>query len=454
MKNKNFKIIYSIFFLIVLTCLSVISYKLFYHPVVFKLKGPTEMTISYQGKFIDPGFSINDDNKKREVSIVSNINPDVLGTYQVTYRYKKKTLKRLVTVVDDIAPTITLKGTGIACPNKEYKEEGYTITDNYDKNLNDKVKITKEKNKIIYEVTDSSNNKTTISRSITYLDKTPPTISFTNPVIVYKNGKLSKDYQATDNCDGTLTNKVSISKLDTSKIGNYKITYQVTDSSGNTTKKQQDVIVKEKEHREIYLTFDDGPSSNVTPKILDILKKYNIKATFFVLKKSSSLDYLLKREYNEGHTIGYHTASHDYSYIYKSEENFWKDIDIIETKVKNLTGYDSKIFRFPGGSSNTVSSFNKNIMTRLVKQSYQKGYIYQDWNVSSGDVVTSNSTKICNNVIKGLNNTVNIVLMHDASTKQATANALECIIQYGLKEGYTFNKITSSTKQIHHLVNN
>ena len=119
----------------------------------------------------------------------------------------------------------------------------------------------------------------------------------------------------------------------------------------------------------IYLTFDDGPSLDITPKILDLLKKHNIKATFFVINRNSNTDYLIKRAYNEGHTIGLHTSSHNYSKIYANETAYFNDLANIENKVIKITGTSSKIIRFPGGSSNTVSrNYNKGIMTRLTKQ--------------------------------------------------------------------------------------
>ena len=102
-----------------------------------------------------------------------------------------------------------------------------------------------------------------------------------------------------------------------------------------------------------YLTFDDGPSDN-TLKILDILKRANAKASFFVIG-TSKLDYI-KRIHNEGHTVALHANNHDYSKIYKSEEAYFKDLNAIAAKVKKITGVDSKIIRFPGGSSNTISS--------------------------------------------------------------------------------------------------
>lgn len=202
----------------------------------------------------------------------------------------------------------------------------------------------------------------------------------------------------------------------------------------------------------IYLTFDDGPSI-YTDEILDILDKYNIKATFFVTCSSNTYEY--KKILEKNHTIGLHTCSHKYSNIYSSEENYFNDLDTISKLVESNTGYKSKYVRFPGGSSNTVSRFNKGIITRLSNMLKENGYEYYDWNIDSNDAGGANSEQIYSNVIGALqknNRDVAMVLMHD--TKVATRDALENIIKDALDLGYTFSKISNYTPEVHHIINN
>lgn len=203
----------------------------------------------------------------------------------------------------------------------------------------------------------------------------------------------------------------------------------------------------------VYLTFDDGPSI-YTNDILNILDKYNIKATFFVTC-SENLNEISKKILEKGHTLGLHTCTHKYSNIYSSEESYFNDLNNISEKVENITGYKSKYIRFPGGSSNTVSRFNRGIMTRLTKKVQENGYKYYDWNIDSNDATGANSNQIYSNVIGNLKNsdrTTNMILMHD--TKINTRDALDSIIKDALDMGYTFSNINDYTSEIHHGVNN
>ena len=204
-----------------------------------------------------------------------------------------------------------------------------------------------------------------------------------------------------------------------------------------------------------YLTFDDGPSDN-TLKILDILNKANAKASFFVIS-SSNLDYI-KRIHNEGHTVALHANVHDYSKLYKNEKSYFKDLNALSAKVKKITGVDSKIIRFPGGSSNAVSKkYNKGIMTRLAKQVQQKGYVYVDWNVDSTDASGNNvsKNKIINSIKNGSKGKGDIcILMHDTGAKKTTVEALPEIICYLRAEGYRFEALTTESPVFHHGINN
>ena len=207
----------------------------------------------------------------------------------------------------------------------------------------------------------------------------------------------------------------------------------------------------------IYLTFDDGPSASITPKVLDILKKENVKATFFVLNYSKANEKLIKRIVNEGHTIGIHGYSHVYSKIYKSKTAFLNNVYSLQEKIEKLTGVKTKYMRFPGGSSNTVSRhYSKGIMSRLVGEMLGRGFRYYDWNVSSGDAGgAKTSNDVYRNVTKNLSKKRgNMILCHDFSGNTKTLNALPKIIKYAKKNGYTFKAIDDGTPLYMHPVNN
>ena len=171
---------------------------------------------------------------------------------------------------------------------------------------------------------------------------------------------------------------------------------------------------------------------------------------------NSGPDELIKRAYDEGHTIALHTASHNYSIVYASVDSYFNDLNIVSERVKNITGVESKIIRFPGGSSNTVSrKYSSGIMSYLTSEVLKRGYRYYDWNVSSGDAAGGSPTAsmIYDNVVSNLSkNRVNMVLMHDIKTY--TRDALRDIIRYGKENGYVFDKITQDTEMITQRVNN
>lgn len=200
-----------------------------------------------------------------------------------------------------------------------------------------------------------------------------------------------------------------------------------------------------------YLTFDDGPSEN-TLEILEILRKYGIKATFFVID-SEKIDYV-KNIYEAGHTVGLHSATHNYGVIYKSTGAYLADLQAISDRVESLIGIAPKVIRFPGGSSNTVSQkYCKGVMSALTKAVEERGYSYYDWNVSSGDAnsPTPSFTYIRNNVLKGARDKNSAcVLMHDSDTKTTTVEALPEIIEGLMKMGYSFEAITPEAYGYHH----
>lgn len=203
-----------------------------------------------------------------------------------------------------------------------------------------------------------------------------------------------------------------------------------------------------------YLTFDDGPSSNGTPQILDILTRYNIKATFFVVGYGR-LDYL-QAIVNQGSTVGLHTNSHVYASLYSSYEAYFDDLEAISNKVYDRIGIRSSIIRFPGGSSN-ISSLTKGncpgLMTRLTVDVEAAGYRYFDWNIDSGDAdqKLAPPQTILDNVIRQSSNKSQIcILMHDTDAKTTTVDALPAIIEYLASQGFEFRALTMDSPVFHH----
>ena len=180
--------------------------------------------------------------------------------------------------------------------------------------------------------------------------------------------------------------------------------------------------------RYVYLTFDDGPST-YTNEILDILAEYDVKATFFVCgKPNAKYTESYKRIVNEGHTLGMHSYSHKYSDIYSSFEAFKADLDKLRIFLYETTGVWSKYYRFPGGSSNTVTQVD---IHELIDYLDSSEVTFYDWNVSAGDDrAGANKDTIYANIVNNVPNFKHcIVLMHDAADKKSTVEALPQIIE-------------------------
>lgn len=207
-------------------------------------------------------------------------------------------------------------------------------------------------------------------------------------------------------------------------------------------------------HKTAYLTFDDGPSAN-TDKVLKILDKYKIKATFFVVGLNTDKANIkrLKEIVKRGHNIGLHSLTHNYKQVYASLDAFKKDVYAIRDLVKKHTGVDSKIYRFPGGSSNGVSKTN---MYTVIDWLESAGFVYYDWNLGGTDAAwpAPSADKIYNDIAKySKSNFDKVVLLHDSKDKINSVKALPRIIEKLKKEGYKFEKINKDTKPVHHKVN-
>lgn len=453
MKNKILKTI------IILDFFLCIIYILLMPHII--LNGEKTTTIEVNSKYNETGVKIYS-LKKYKAKIKSNVNTKKIGEYKVEYIVNNKYKKiRKVIVKDNQKPIIKINGnenTNV-CSYETYIDEGTQAIDNYDGDITKNIKVKKEKKQIIYAVKDSSNNKTKKIRKLNLKDEINPIITLNGNNYIYVH--LGENYEekgaiAIDNCDGNISSKIIITgNVDTNTLGEYKIKYEVTDNGNNKTEIERTIKVIPNEEKIIYLTFDDGPSYSITPQLLDILKEENVKATFFVINHSEDLNYLIKREYDEGHTVAIHSYTHNYGQIYASVEAYFEDLELMKNKIKNVIGIEPKIIRFPGGSSNTISKFNPGIMTTLTQEVIKKGYTYFDWNVSSGDagdVYTSDA--VYNSVISNLNDKTNVILMHDFESNYKTLNAIKNIIETAKSMGYQFKSLDENSPIIRHKVNN
>ena len=437
----------------------------------FSLRGKKQIEITYNTEYVEPGYNatflLKDISKYVKVS--SNLDNTKVGRYRITYYLKYKIFKfrkiRIVKVIDDIDPVINIDNDILmVCPSKDIPDIEYTAYDEYDGDITDKVVQETVDNKIVFKVNDKANNLFKTEVKIVRDDMEPPVINLkgNNPMYLTVGANYSESgYTAIDNCDDDISDRVTTSGEVGSAAGTYTITYTAIDNAGNKGEVTRTVVVRNPSlynsgmigNGTIYLTFDDGPNEGTTNVILDILKEEGVKATFFVT--GNGPDYLINRIVNEGHTIALHTASHNYSYVYSSTDNYFADLNAVSNRVKSLTGVDSKIIRFPGGSSNTVSrKYKYHIMTELTSMVLERGYRYYDWNVDSKDAGGANSSyQVYSNVINNLSySRANMVLMHDI--KPQTRDALRDIIRYGKNNGFKFEKITMDTYMIRHSVNN
>ncbi len=203
--------------------------------------------------------------------------------------------------------------------------------------------------------------------------------------------------------------------------------------------------------RKVYLTFDDGPSK-YTREILDILKENDVKATFFVVGKTDeSLVPYYKKIVESGNTIALHSYSHQYSKIYNSVEDFKEDYHKIQDYVEELTGVKSKIYRFPGGSSNQVSNID---MAEFIKYFNSEGVVYFDWNAANGDATSKQYTvsELVNNVLNGISkNGDTVVLMHDTNAKGTTVDSLPILLKELKKMDVDIVPLTEKTKPVQHI---
>lgn len=472
MSSKT-KIISSGIFLIILL-LSLVIYFLIKPRVIFDINGDDVVYVEVNSLYKDLGATASlyslFQTKKIEVTKNEKVDTNIVGKYNVNYQItvndKILSKNRTVVVEDKIKPEISVLNNDIVSCNGKIKDFEYMAYDNYDGNITSLVKVETSKDKVILKVTDSNKNINEKEITVKAIDEEKPQISLNGSESIVLN--LNDSYIeygaiAYDSCDGDLSSQIEItSDLNVNVAGNYKVTYKVTDSYGNISIITRNVYVKEAsseisfsvpENATIYLTFDDGPGQ-YTEELLNILDKYDAKATFFVTNQFPKYQYLIKEEAKRGHTVGVHTYSHLWS-IYNSVDSYMNDFNDMNSIIYNQTGKYSKIFRFPGGSSNTVSrKYCSGIMTTLANKMISDGYQYYDWNMDSTDTASKNTTySIINHVKKSLKgNSYYIILMHDI--KKNTIEALPTIIEYAKSIGYNFKAIDENTPIVHSRIAN
>ena len=231
---------------------------------------------------------------------------------------------------------------------------------------------------------------------------------------------------AIDDRDGDITAKIECAAdVNAFHTGEGSVTYSVTDS--------------------------EGLSSTITRRVMDA---YGVKATFFVTNCNEDYTWCIGEIARRGHSVGIHSATHDYNAIYQSEEAYFADFCRMQEIIFEQTGEYAKLVRFPGGSSNTVSHFNPGIMTRLTNDLNDMGYAYFDWNVSAADTA-SDATRYT--VIENFKESVpkhdySVVLQHD--TNAFSVDAVEEILSWGIKNGYSFRALDLTSPAVHHSVAN
>lgn len=425
-----------------------------------------DVVVEYKEKF-DPRDNIQFvfGGSKEDVQIEGSIDTNVKGEYPVTYVYGKDKVTALINVRDSKAPEIALQDIHIDMAEnadlsqliKEAEDAGkITYEYNYDKEHFD------ERGKHTVEViaTDEDGNSTTQSAMIIREEdkKAPILENGDEPIELRQGDELTVDLlSVNDDYDPSPTITID-PDFSSAKTGERTVKVTVEDRSGNKKVYEQAVkVIKDPAYKKkvVYLTFDDGPSEN-TEEILDILDKYDVKATFFVTGNHPEYNDMLERAYEEGHSIGLHSYSHDYATVYSSVDAYFEDLEKISDMVKDVTGEESKLIRFPGGSSNLISAnYTEGIMSELTEMVQEEGYKYFDWNVDSSDASGNNVSvdQLVENSTASEEQYINL-LLHDTAAKDTTIKALPKIIKYYKNKGYIFLGLDSNSYAPHHKVVN
>lgn len=351
---------------------------------------------------------------------------DAPGEYEVRYAASYGDLSAggsyLVRVVDTTPPELTVDRETLA----------YACADALDGDLTDRVVVTDNGDHVVFTVTDSSGNRT---EQIVRRDVTPPVLTLGAGIL---------DYTCVDDTDGDLRGSVTVYE------SGGVLYYEVSDRHGNRTSASRKLSGGD---RVVYLTFDDGPGP-WTAGLLDTLARYGAKATFFVVGTSEHMD-LLPRMKAEGHSVGAHSETHNYSKVYASVEAYFDDLERVEQKIEAQLGERTALIRFPGGGSNTVSrKYQPGIMTELARLTEERGYVYFDWNVSSADTSREATTESVAGAVKNgiLNRNVSVVLQHDV--KEFSVAAVEEVLRWGRENGVLFLPLTPQSTTARQRISN
>lgn len=384
-----------------------------------------------------------------------------LGSYTLRYRASLLGIRgeavRHVKVIDCVCPVITL------IPQEGQWPE-VTAVDDLEGDISQRVRRQEEGGTVYYTVSDSAGNPASVQWSV------PPELQGLPEIRLEGGETLSipagcafqdPGYQAFDGQSADLTGSVQVEgEVIWWKPGSYPLTYTVTDGQDRTVSVVRTVQVMAQERpdpvmpedKTVYLTFDDGPGP-YTLELLDVLDRYGVKATFFVT--GLGRDDLLEEIVGRGHSIGIHTVTHRYSEIYASPQAFFQDLNGMRQVIRERTGVETTLMRFPGGSSNEVSRrYCPGIMTTLSQAVQDAGFQYFDWNVDSDDAGgASTAQEVFSNVTEGIcRNRVSIVLQHD--THGFSVDAVERILQWGKNNGYRFLPLEPTSPGCHHCVHN
>lgn len=321
----------------------------------------------------------------------------------------KLNIKKIILIILVILACIFLIGFGIySFSNKNDTEtKVYSIEDNGQEAINTEEIAVKEENKEEIKVEENKSEPKKIT-------------------VFAKNEKNSETYNGKH------------SQIPNHNIDNLKTKF-IPVFNENGYNEVRDIYFQEE--KQVYLTFDDGPSKDITPQILDILKEHDVKATFFVLGARVDLyPDILKRTFDEGHYIANHGYSHQYSKIYENKDTVFQEYVECENSIRNALNnqnYNSYLFRFPGGSS---GGKYENIKAEAREHFKNYGVAFTNWNCLTGDAEGNETKEECiQEVIETKEGRSSIVLlMHDSNDKPQTVESLPDIIQMFKDEGYTF----------------
>lgn len=393
-----------------------------YFCISIKLNGPKNIELNYNETYEELGAQTKFLNTKLKVEIKGNIDTKKLGTQEITYQVKNqlgiiRKKKRKVNIVDKEAPKITLNGgkSITIFVGEEFKDPGYTMIDNYDGDISNQVRLTHNVNsskegtyQIIYEGADHAGNKVKEIREV---------------IVAVKKGYL-KEY---DNIDNTVSGWWTGNKKD----GVRPLT------GGAATEealRPYDAYYMGKDEKTVYLTFDEGSNDTYMKEIVNVLNKYDVKATFFLCRNYiKNNPELMKLLVETGHSVGNHTHNHETMANYATKENYetyLKEIQSVEETFYEITGKPlDKVYREPRGEWSYRS-------LRLVKDLGYKTYF---WSAAYNDFSRDLPKEVA--LMKLLQQKHNgaIYLIHPKN--KGNYEAMEDFIKEMKRQGYSFGLV-------------